>query len=50
MPFVKGCEMISEAHDAELRTLCLISRFGGTELEFQDFEAKLSGLLILPTP
>ena len=40
MPSLKGCEIISEAHDAELRTLCLISRFGGTELEFQDFEAK----------
>ena len=40
MPSLKGCEIKSEAHDAELRTLRLISRFGGTELEFQDFEAK----------
>ena len=40
MPSLKGCEIISKAHDAEHRTLCLISRFGGTELEFQDFEAR----------
>ena len=50
MPSLKSCEIISGPHDAELRTLCVISRFVGTELEFQDFEAKLNGLLILPTP
>ena len=40
MQSLKGREIKCEAHDAELRTLCLISRFGGTELEFQDFEAR----------